>query len=76
MAVQQEEGLNNQGTINFNDFAVSIKEKYPMYKDLDNEYLAKEIIKKYPVYENQVSFDSPEVKKKKILQLQHFRMVC
>ena len=45
MAVQQEEGLNNQGTINFNDFAVSIKEKYPMYKDLDNEYLAKEIIK-------------------------------
>ena len=64
MAVQQEEGLNNQGTINFNDFAVSIKEKYPMYKDLDNEYLAKEIIKKYPVYENQVSFDLPEVKKK------------
>jgi len=36
------------------EFATKIKAKYPVYKDLDNKTLSEKVIKKYPVYANQV----------------------
>ncbi|GEM_PF-5461597 len=44
-------------------FAKTIKEKYPQYKDVDDIVLAKKMIEKYPEYKSKVSFDQP-VKKK------------
>ena len=36
-------------------FATQIKDKYPEYKDWDNEYLTRQVITKYPEYKDWVS---------------------
>ena len=43
--------------MNYNEFAESIKTKYPEYKDMDNRELAEKMITKYPEY-NDVTFDA------------------
>ena len=42
--------------IDYNDFANQIRAQYPEYKGMGNYELAKLMIKKYPVYKDQVSF--------------------
>mgnify|MGYP003640347846 FL=1 len=37
------------------DFSAKIKEKYPEYKDIDDEQLVASIVEKYPEYKGQVS---------------------
>ena len=39
------------------EFAKSIKEKYPEYKDVDDHELAAKMVEKYPEYNEQISFD-------------------
>jgi ribosomal protein S18 acetylase RimI-like enzyme len=46
--------------IDYNDFANQIRAQYPEYKNMGNYELAKLMIKKYPVYKDQVSFGSNE----------------
>lgn len=41
------------------DFANSIKQKYPQYQSLDNQTLAQKIIAKYPQYASQVNMQTP-----------------
>lgn len=48
--------------IDYISFAAKIKEKYPMYKDMDDLELAKKMIVKFPQYKATVTFDP--VKKK------------
>ncbi len=43
--------------MDFNEFAESIKAKYPQYKDKDNKTLAEAIISKYPQYKEKVTFE-------------------
>lgn len=40
--------------ISVTEFAQQIKEKYPMYKSMDDMNLTKQILEKYPVYKSQV----------------------
>lgn len=40
------------------EFAKTIKEKYPQYKDVDDSLLVSEIIEKYPVYKDKIDFSS------------------
>lgn len=42
--------------MNYNEFAESIKTKYPEYKDMDNRELAEKMIARYPQY-NDITFD-------------------
>ena len=44
--------------MNYNEFAESIKTKYPQYKDMDNKDLAERMITKYPQYKD-ITFDTP-----------------
>ena len=54
----QEEGTNPQvGKVTVDEFAASIKEKYPEYKDVDNLKLANAIVEKYPEYKDAVTFE-------------------
>lgn len=51
--------------MNYNEFAESIKTKYPQYKDMDNKDLAERMIAKYPQYKD-ITFDTPAEEKKGI----------
>lgn len=51
--------------MNYNEFAESIKTKYPQYKDMDNRDLAERMIAKYPQYKD-ITFDTPAEEKKGI----------
>lgn len=42
----------------YKEFSRQIKEKYPEYKNVDDLKLAKAMIKKYPQYEKQVTFEN------------------
>lgn len=42
--------------MDFNEFAETIKAKYPQYKDKDNRTLAEAIVKKHPEYASKVEF--------------------
>lgn len=44
--------------MNYTDFASRIKEKYPVYLDMDDNDLAKRMVEKYPEYSD-VTFDEP-----------------
>jgi hypothetical protein len=48
--------------MDYNQFAESIKSKYPQYKEVDNLTLSKKMVEKYPQYASKVSFG--ETKKK------------
>ena len=45
--------------MDYNEFANSIKQKYPQYNSVDNLTLAKKIIEKYPQYGIKVTFNNP-----------------
>lgn len=45
--------------MNYNEFAESIKAKYPEYKDKDNLTLSKAMVEKYPEYADRVTFEEP-----------------
>ena len=51
--------------MNYNEFAESIKTKYPQYKDMDNKDLAERMIAKYPQYKD-ITFDTPAEEKQGI----------
>lgn len=42
--------------MNYNEFAETVKTKYPEYKDVDNRLLAEKIVSKYPEYKESVDF--------------------
>lgn len=42
--------------MNYNEFAETVKTKYPEYKDVDNKMLAEKIVAKYPEYKDAVEF--------------------
>ncbi len=46
--------------VDYNEFADSIKKKYPEYADRDNKQLAEAMVKKYPEYADRVTFDEVE----------------
>lgn len=50
--------------MNPQQFAQKIKTKYPEYSDVDDLELTNKIIEKYPVYADQVKFNTPTVAKK------------
>ena len=50
--------------MNYNDFAETIKQKHPEYKNVDNFTLAKKIIEKHPEYKGKVELLSPQEAKK------------
>lgn len=43
--------------MNYNEFAETVKTKYPEYKDVDNRMLAEKVVGKYPEYREVVEFD-------------------
>lgn len=43
-----------------NQFAETIKQKYPQYKDMDNTMLADKMIEKYPEYASKITVQTPE----------------
>ncbi len=44
--------------MNYTAFAKKVKEKYPQYGDYDDIKLTKAVLRKYPQYESQVTFDT------------------
>ena len=56
------QGNNPEGPLSVQEFAAKVKDKYPQYKDVDDQQLVEALIKKYPQYESAVTFDP--VKKK------------
>lgn len=42
--------------MNYNEFAETVKAKYPEYKDVDNQELAQKVVAKYPEYQSVVDF--------------------
>lgn len=49
--------------VDYNEFAESIKKKYPEYADRDNKQLAEAMVKKYPEYADRVTFKETEPQK-------------
>jgi hypothetical protein len=47
--------------LSYQQFGQKVKLKYPEYKDLDDETLARKVIAKYPVYASQVEESAPAV---------------
>jgi hypothetical protein len=47
---------DTQEPISVKEFSSKIKAKYPEYKDVDDNVLAKKIVEKYPEYKDKVSF--------------------
>lgn len=43
--------------MDYNQFAESIKTKYPQYKEVDNLTLSKKMVEKYPAYASKVTFN-------------------
>lgn len=43
--------------MDYNQFAETIKQKYPQYKDVDNLTLSQKMVEKYPQYASKVTFD-------------------
>lgn len=56
--------------MDFNEFAETIKAKYPEYKDRDNKILAEAMLKKYPVYADRVSFGDVKPESPKFYELE------
>lgn len=57
--------------MNYKEFAAAIKEQNPEFADRDDLELAREMVKKYPVYEDDVTFDldlDPKVATQDVLQ--------
>lgn len=48
---------DTQQPISVKEFSSKIKAKYPEYKDVEDNVLAKKIVEKYPEYKGKVSFD-------------------
>ena len=56
-----------QDKITKSQFITSIRNKYPQYKNIDDDVLYDKIISKYPSYEERIMKEEPvELKKKKI----------
>lgn len=51
--------------ISYQDFAASIKSKYPDYKDVDDYTLTQKMLEKYPVYADKVHLDNVSVSQPK-----------
>lgn len=47
------------------EFAQSIKKKYPQYAEVDDMTLAQKMVEKYPQYASKVKFDSPSTEQKR-----------
>ena len=60
-----------QEKISAQQFAQSIKAKYPQYKDVDDNVLAEKMIAKYPQYAEKVerTFDAVAFRQKEILSI-------
>ena len=52
--------MNGTELLSVDEFAESVKAKYPQYKDVDNAVLAQKMIEKYPQYKDKVSFENVE----------------
>ena len=50
----------------YREFAKTVKNKYPEYKDVDDLELAKKMVEKYPTYKSQVTFDTVKKKEKSV----------
>lgn len=50
--------------IPYTEFAKTIKQKYPDYKDVDDKILAEKMVEKYPEYKDRVVFETEPLKKK------------
>lgn len=46
----KEVEIETQTPLSVSEFSKRIKQKYPSYKDVDDVYLAREIVKRYPEY--------------------------
>ena len=42
----------------YKEFSRQIKEKYPQYKDIDDEKLARAMLEKYPMYAEKITFEN------------------
>ena len=47
--------------MNVSEFAKIIKDKYPVYKGIDDLELVNKVITKYPVYKDKVQFEAPPI---------------
>ncbi len=52
--------MNEDGLLSIDEFAETVKSKYPEYKDIDNATLAAKVIEKYPEYKDKVRFEQPQ----------------
>lgn len=52
--------MNKDGLLSIDEFAETVKSKYPEYKDVDNATLAAKVIEKYPEYKDKVRFEQPQ----------------
>lgn len=50
---------SEQWKLSVDEFAQKIKDKYPDYKDIDNQVLAEKMVTKYPDYINSIDWGTP-----------------
>ena len=60
MAEQLNEQAAVVSPVSVQEFSKKVKEKYPEYKDVDDNTLAQKIVEKYPEYKGRVQFDTSQ----------------